>query len=468
MYPQCSRAFWGAPQARFVALLTAAWMLFVAAVYLPDVGRGFVKDDFGWVEMGRATLQRPADALLPQTPGFYRPLVTLSFAVDYLLHGVQPRGYGFTNLALYLACALALWTLCRALHLSPPGAAIAVLAWAANPHGINMALVWVSGRTSLCLTLFALLATIAMTRRRYVWAGLFLACALGSKEEALALPLILFAWHRLVSGDSTTRWFDWKLLAALTLPVAVYAETRLHTGALTPASAPAYYQFTFAPAIVFRNAIEYADRAATTPALIVVIAALVFPSRVARMAHRNGLLTACAIWFVGGFILTVFLPVRSSLYAVFPSVGAAIACALLVERLRRSALTEDPSLLRLGVVLAMTILAMVPIYRARNGRYVEPARLSERALRTIHTEALGVPPGGVIMLHDVSDPMSNFAGAFGTFATNAVRLRTGWEVQVWIDPPPGGWQLAGVRPPASDRAVISFVVDHGRISRTVQ
>jgi hypothetical protein len=82
--------------------------------------------------------------------------------------------------------------------------------------------------------------------------------------------------------------------------------------------------------------------------------------------------------------------------------------------------------------------------------------------------AVSASSSRVITLHDISDPMSNFAGAFGTFATNAVRLRTGWEVQVWIDPPPGGWQLAGVRPPTSDRAIISFAVDHGRIWRTVQ
>jgi hypothetical protein len=113
----------------------------------------------------------------------------------------------------------------------------------------------------------------------------------------------------------------------------------------------------------------------------------------------------------------------------------------------------------------MTLLAMVPVYRARNGRYVEPARLSERALRTIRTDAAAVPPGGLITLYDVADPSSSFVGAFGTFATNAVRLRTGRDVDVWIDPPPGGWQLAGLRPPGADRTAVSFAVDHGRIWR---
>src|SRR5437764_11933015 len=93
----------------FVIIIAASWLLFVAAVYLPDVGRGFVKDDFGWIEAGRAALDAPADALVRTRVGFYRPTVDFSFALDYLAHDIRPRGYGFTNLALYLACIAALW-----------------------------------------------------------------------------------------------------------------------------------------------------------------------------------------------------------------------------------------------------------------------------------------------------------------------------------------------------------------------
>src|SRR3982751_3642710 len=81
-----------------------AWLLFVTLVYVPDIGRGFVKDAFGWVEQGRAALAHPGDVILSPRPGFYRPLVTLTFAVDYALHGHRPRPYGFTNLLLYGAC----------------------------------------------------------------------------------------------------------------------------------------------------------------------------------------------------------------------------------------------------------------------------------------------------------------------------------------------------------------------------
>ena len=53
-------------------------------------------------------------------------------------------------------------------------------------------------------------------------------------------------------------------------------------------------------------------------------------------------MAAGAVWFAGGCAMTVFLPVRSSLYAVFPSVGAAIVCGSLVESIRSHAVARQP------------------------------------------------------------------------------------------------------------------------------
>src|SRR5438874_1404672 len=193
-------------------------------------------------QIARAALGAPIDALVPGAPGFYRPAVAFTFAIDYLLHDVRPRGYGFTNLALYLLCIGAISRLSRAVGLSAAAATLAAVLWAVNPHGINMAVVWLSGRTSLCLTLFAVLAASAIVRRRYVSTSVFLAAALASKEEAIALPVILFAWHRLVArddtGDGVARRDAWRAAAALAAPLGIYAAVRLQTAAFMPWSAP--------------------------------------------------------------------------------------------------------------------------------------------------------------------------------------------------------------------------------------
>jgi hypothetical protein len=450
----------------FIAILTVSWALFVAAVYLPDVGRGFVKDDFGWIEAGRAVLDSPAQALLPQTPGFYRPAVTLTFAADYLLHDGRPRGYGFTNLALYLLCIGAIAALCRAMGLSAAASMLGAFVWSVNPHGINMALVWISGRTSLCLTLFAVLAATAVLRQRYGWTAIWVAFALASKEEAVALPVILLAWDwALVARDEVAprHGLIWRALAAVAVPAALYFAVRAQTGAFTPASAPSYYQLSFAPAFVARNLFEYADRAATVGAIALLIAAAVYRRMPAIDRSRLPLMAACAVWSVGGYALTLFLPIRSSLYAVFPSVGVAIAVAAIVDDMRSRAMLPSRQALRLAVAFGAIVVAMVPAYRARNGRYVEPARLSERALRTIDSDVAAAPAGSVIVLRDVNDPTSSFVGAFGTFATNAVRLRSGRDVQAWIDPPPDDWRLAGLQPPRPREVALTFAVERGRI-----
>jgi hypothetical protein len=446
--------------------LAVVWVIFAFVAYVPDVGRGFVKDDFRWVDAGHRALTQPAEAFLRQRSDFYRPIVELTFAADYAANGVRPRGYGFTNLALYAACVLGVFAVARAARLSTVSAAMAAMVWAVNPHGINMAVVWISGRTSLCVTLFALLAATAALQRRYVWTAICTAAALGSKEEAVLLPVVLVLWDRWIvraaqaSGEPAV---NWRLIAALATPLAIYGGLRLFTGAMTPESAPPYYHLTFWPALVARNALEYADRAGTIGAVALLVAACVWRVRPAIDAEHRRLLAAAFVWTICGFALTLFVPVRSSLYAVFPSVGVALACGVVLDAMRARGGAPMP-LPRLAAAVSAVLIAALPVYRARNGRYVEPARLSERALRTIAPQAAVIPAGTGIVLHDVDDPTSSFIGAFGTFASDAVTMRAGRDVTVWIDPPSGALIGVGQRPPLQQIGA-EFGVERGRIFR---
>ena len=142
----------------------ATWLLFVAATLLPDVGRGFVKDDFSWITTGRAGLADPVSIVKPTQPGFYRPLVAASFALSYRWFGLTARLYGITNLLLYGLCAASIVLLIRQIRVSWVSALVGAFAWAINPHGIGMAVLWISGRTSLLLTLTAALAALTFLR----------------------------------------------------------------------------------------------------------------------------------------------------------------------------------------------------------------------------------------------------------------------------------------------------------------
>jgi hypothetical protein len=430
---------------RLAAILAATWVLFTSAVYLPDVGRGLIKDDFTWIAASRGGLEQPSKLLLPPA-GFFRPLVGLSFALDYRLYGLAARGYGLTNLALYVACAAALVQLCRALRLSIVAAGVTAFVWSANPHGINMATLWVSGRTSLWLTLFAILAAVAWLSRQRAVAALLILASLLSKEEAIALPVILLAWRYVLTEDTRSARLqpsgtrsagprpgdlaDWSAVVA---PVLVYFALRARTAAYTPSTAPPFYRFTFDPESVMVNALSYVDRGATFAFAIVLVAAIVYHARPRLTDWEQRVLAAAGIWFVGGLVLTMWLPVRSSLYAVFPSIGSALAAGVVADATRRGSDVSDTRSAWLAGVLASAIVA-IPIYRARNARWVDAASVSRQTLALLEARR-DLPQRGVIVLEDESGTRANFENAFGTLATEAIQLATDRPLEARIIPP---------------------------------
>src|SRR5206468_9810198 len=133
-----------------------------------------------------------------------------------------------------------------------------------------MALLWISGRTALVLVAASLASAIAVVRGRLMAAAACLLIALFAKEEAVALPFMLACWlvvlGRAHPGRVRIHPVVW-LLVSFSL-LAAYFLLRDHAGAFTPASAPPYYRFTFAPAVLTSHILQYADRSLTWPAAV--------------------------------------------------------------------------------------------------------------------------------------------------------------------------------------------------------
>ena len=423
-------------------------LMVIAAVYLPDIGRGFVKDDFGWIRDARVRLSDPLHAL-SREPGFFRPLVTWSFVFDYQLYGVNARPYGFTNLGLYFLCIAAIWALLREVGLPSASASVGTFAWALNPHGINMAVVWLSGRTSLLLTACATLSAIAFLRRQRIVGSLLLFGALLSKEEATVLPFILIAWLGAFRDEDRRAWtLD---TAALFLPLVVYGVLRAQTPALTPNTAPWFYRPTTDLRLLATNVLEYVDRGATFFVLVGLAAWAAY--RPGRPAIARRIVLAGAAWFVGGYALTVWIPVRSSLYSVFPSVGSALICAGAVEAFRLAPSARSTGDAWLAAALA-SVLAFIPVYQSRNDRWVEPARLSARALREV--SAHPPTPYGLVVFEDESAQFASFKDAFGSFAAEAVFEATQRPVDARIEVAPAA---------PTGPAAVRYKLTRGRIER---
>jgi hypothetical protein len=231
------------------------------------------------------------------------------------------------------------------------------------------------------------------------------------------LPAMLAAFvaveERRVPTDTWPLWVS----------LGVYAVLRLQSGAFGPADAPSYYQFSFSPLVLLRNIAEYADRAGTAAAAVALVLFAALGRRPPPLdgAERRALRFG-AIWLAGMYALTVFLPVRSSLYAVLPSCGAALAVAVCASMLRR----ERPERFRLAATgLVVLPVLLVPVYQSRNLRWVGPAETSARVMRTLQVATGSRPQGGFILLVDDPRERVNLDGAFGTLFPDALAIFVG-------------------------------------------
>ena len=326
-----------------------AFVLFaLLAAYLPQVGRGFVTDDFIWmresVHDGRIDLPR----LLRTTTGFFRPLVGLSFGLQFQGHGTDPRAYGLFNLLLHLLNVILAFMLLRSWRRTRPLAAWGAALFALNLKAAGMAVGWISGRSELLFSFFLLLAfwsclqagkeaPALLRAARYSLCFAFYLAALLSKETAVAAPLFVFLFVFLDSkggprpGDILKRTLR-SLRAALPFLAAlpIYFLLRFQSDAFTPFNAPAYYRFNLSPLLLLENIREYLTRSAALDILILAIIMGFFLFRRNRVAGHSatadrGVIASGLLWFLCFLLPCLFLEARSDLYAYLPQLGLHLA-----------------------------------------------------------------------------------------------------------------------------------------------
>ncbi len=192
-------------------------LLFATAlVFLPALGGEFVWDDTQLIGANPyiRDLSRLGEALThdfwhnPQSLDhgaglprrYYRPVVTLAYALQFRAFGERPVGYHLVNLALHLSCVVLVfgWLRRRLATAHGTDRSLAVILGAAvfavhpsRPESVA----WISGSTDLWLALFALLGLRAWDRGPgYLGAaraGMFFFLAALSKETAVVLPALL-------------------------------------------------------------------------------------------------------------------------------------------------------------------------------------------------------------------------------------------------------------------------------------
>ncbi len=149
-------------------------------------------------------------ALDPSHP-YYRPLVTLSFALDARRAGAHAGGFHLTNLALHLVASALFFALLGRFSLGRAVTCAAAAAFAVHP-AVASAVAWIPGRNDSLLAVLSLAAWLAFAhdcdrpswRARSLHVASFW-LALLAKETALVIPLVCAAHLVLTRGPTRPR-----------------------------------------------------------------------------------------------------------------------------------------------------------------------------------------------------------------------------------------------------------------------
>jgi protein O-mannosyl-transferase len=160
-------------------LMFAGLALVGTLTYSNALRQPFMFDDMSAI-VDNEQIRRLSDArvLLPERerPVSGRPLVNLSFALNYAVGGVDPWGYHVVNVALHVICSLLLMTVVRdTLGVSQMPVAlkdradllgfIIALLWLVHPLNSEV-VTYVTQRTESMMAFFFLLTLYASTRAR--------------------------------------------------------------------------------------------------------------------------------------------------------------------------------------------------------------------------------------------------------------------------------------------------------------
>ncbi len=158
---------------------------------------------------------------------YYRPVVTLSYFVDYHLWGEDPAGYHSTNILLHMANVLLVFGIGCMVLPSRESALVAAALFAAHPVHTE-SVTWISGRTDLLASVF-----ILASFRQYLISGkenalsglmtssVFFALALLSKEVAIVLPAALLLHSSLFGPFDTKRLANFRKIVFTQVGIAV-------------------------------------------------------------------------------------------------------------------------------------------------------------------------------------------------------------------------------------------------------
>jgi len=397
-------------------MTTAAGRRWLAAIVLLGAVAGafgnalqndFVYDDRLLI-VDNWAVQAPLGSL--RALGFYRPLRTLSYRLDYAIGGLDPRVFHLSNLVYHAITVLLVHGVLEGVGASPAAAFGGALLFAVHPLQAD-AVTYVSGRRDVLCGLFFAAGFLAYLRYRERKTRTALAVTLTSyvlallaKEMAITLPLVCLAYERFarrragaprgtVRGGGT----PWLLAIGAFVGVAVgwvvygtfvqrvLAVTGWHGGSVTANLATVlrvwvrYLTLAVWPAQLSADYSEHAFRVSATlldPYALAAGAVLVALAVLATWRWRRGGLAGfgAAWWALTLLPVSHLVPYRELMaehYLYIPMIGAACVVAGAMDAVSRHpplAVVPAPRLALAAVVLLALAASVRTVVRNRDWR----------------------------------------------------------------------------------------------------
>jgi len=290
--------------------------------------------------------------------GYYRPLINLTYWIDYRLWGMTASGFRTTNLILHLLCCLALFKF-LILLVDNRWAVCGVVAIFAL-HPVNTESVsWVTSRNNIVVTLFIILSLywyiitwIKKSTISFVPAACCFACALLSKEFAVMLLPGFFLCHRLLFHGERHYAREASRYVPLVLIVIGYFILRygVTDSVLTPADLSDFWQRVyFVPYLIAWNLklillpwnlhsfhitypADYLDgRAVSSIALFIALCLFLWYRRRNRLLLFSGLSSLLFMFPVLNVVPTAAISLVAMRWIYLPMAFSSIAAALVLQ-----------------------------------------------------------------------------------------------------------------------------------------
>lgn len=311
----------------------------IVVSYLPAAGVGLAGDDLNWYFSAVRAAADPMTVLRPEH-SFYRPTEQLFFLLGYLAGGAAFAPFFVGSLVLHLVATWLVLRLARDLTLDHGAACVATAWWGLHRFHTEVVIRPYGVADSLMLV-FGLLA-FDLARRRGSWPAVLVtfSLCLGSKENAIVLPLLMLAWLWLGPRSA-----DRRPQLARVGAVAVLAAAAAVGVAFLRHGSDAYLDFgPVAMTTAWENVLSWVGPdlhylrhviLGGTPVVPVWLAAILTIGVLAtlpRLSRRAGF---AVLWTAVMMAPTVFVPVQAPRYQYVPMVGAALAVAVAIAAIRR-------------------------------------------------------------------------------------------------------------------------------------